>query len=127
MFLRPIDEEKGLNKVLSSENLKSIRRDQTKENNYFSITFEYYDQSKEVWYDYETQEKRDQEYEWVLSQLSCKTNNFVEKRFAAPCEFCGYDNDDYYQKYTHDKRCPWYEIDGVDRVGHYKKLNMDIK
>ena len=124
MFLRSIDEKKGLNNVINSENLKFIRRDQIKENRYFSITFEHHDLSQVVWFGYETQEKRDQDYEWVLSQLSCKTNDWMEKHFAAPCEFCGYDKEDYYQKHTHDKSCPWYEIDGVDRVEHHKKLTM---
>ena len=36
----------------------------------------------------------------------------MEKLINAPCVFCGYDGTGYWQKYTHDKSCPFYRVGG---------------
>ncbi len=33
----------------------------------------------------------------------------------APCIFCGYKGDLYYQKGSHNLGCPWIEIGGLDK------------
>lgn len=41
----------------------------------------------------------------------------VERLLAAPCLFCGYSNELYFQKGTHGQDCPWRNIGGeAERV-----------
>ena len=51
----------------------------------------------------------------------------------APCIFCGYDGENYYQNGTHAIACPWYDIGGgKERVIYFIKaardglLNIDV-
>lgn len=38
---------------------------------------------------------------------------------AAPCLWCGYNGEGYYQAGTHSQSCPWHTIGGCDdRLGH---------
>jgi len=37
-----------------------------------------------------------------------------ESILSAPCVFCGYGGAGYYQKHTHDKKCPWYKVGGLE-------------
>ncbi len=40
-------------------------------------------------------------------------NKSLEQKITeAPCIFCGYNGAGYYQKHTHGKHCPYYEIGG---------------
>ena len=40
----------------------------------------------------------------------------LAKRLAeqAPCAFCGYNGEGFYQVRTHGKNCPWYALGGAD-------------
>lgn len=33
---------------------------------------------------------------------------------AAPCKWCGYNGHNYWQKRSHEKNCPWREVEGFD-------------
>ena len=50
----------------------------------------------------------------------------------APCIFCGYNGQGYYQAHTHDQNCPFYEIGGADERKHAfvvwgKKRMLQVK
>lgn len=37
---------------------------------------------------------------------------FMHNLLNAPCIFCGYNGDGYYQSGTHSKDCPWHNVGG---------------
>jgi hypothetical protein len=39
----------------------------------------------------------------------------------APCVFCGYSGAGYWQKFTHARYCPWYEIGGMAERRYYMR------
>jgi len=42
---------------------------------------------------------------------------------TGPCKFCGYNGPGYYQKYTHDRSCPWFRIGSYnDQEAHLTKI-----
>jgi len=42
----------------------------------------------------------------------------MDNFFDAPCKFCGYNGEGYWQKGTHNKDCPFRNIGGIeDRKG----------
>lgn len=42
--------------------------------------------------------------------MDAKLSDLLE----APCCFCKYNGPGYFQKYTHEKDCPWHDVGGMD-------------
>ena len=42
--------------------------------------------------------------------MSAKVDQFLH----APCTFCQYDVERYWQEGTHPKSCPWHTVNGLD-------------
>lgn len=38
----------------------------------------------------------------------------VSQLLQAPCIFCDYNGEGYWQKETHDERCPWHSVGGME-------------
>jgi len=66
-------------------------------------------------------------------------SDITKSLLEAPCRWCGYSGEGYWQKNTHDKHCIWHDVGGADnretklsefgRIKQsettYKNLNLD--
>lgn len=51
----------------------------------------------------------------------------MNKILKPPCVFCGYDEEDYWELYTHDKGCPLYRLAGqIDRRAALRGIMSDL-
>jgi len=38
------------------------------------------------------------------------SNEYGKELLDAPCVFCGYNRENYWQTETHDRKCPWFHV-----------------
>ncbi len=62
---------------------------------------------------------------FITEKINTKCEVRVEKEILeAPCQHCGYNGEGYWQKGTHHKECPWYNVAGMSERENLL-LNID--
>jgi hypothetical protein len=80
MWIRSKFEQDQINHPVNTQNTFFIFKDDHKDGDYIHLCFNAYFSPAPMIWSYKSKEDRDQEYEWILSQLDCRVNDGNENK-----------------------------------------------